>query len=212
MPCVAFVSLLAGVAVSAEVLEVARSFPDGGGYDDSWKGSGSPEEVRHQGEVILAKAERSYCCGYTFAVAMRVLGERGLLEGKSVDQVRRFQKLWYGSTDKDREVLCAYAAQELGVGREVPLEKARPGDFVQLWRASGSGHSVVLVDWVREDGRVVGMKYRSSQGSTGGIADKVEYFSDAPGRKGGIDRKRTHACRLSEASAKENSDKSPSKG
>lgn len=197
--CLLLVYLTAGAASGADVVKVARSFPDGGGYDDSWQGPGSPEEVRHRGEVILAKGERSYCCGYTFAVAMRVLKDRMLLDDKSVDQVRRFQKLWYGSTEQDREVLCAYAAKYLGVGQEVPLEKAQPGDFVQLWRTSGSGHSVVLLDWVRDEGRVIGMKYRSSQGSTDGIADKVEYFSDAPGRDSGVDRKRTHACRLNAA-------------
>ncbi|TWT88999.1 hypothetical protein Mal64_24900 [Pseudobythopirellula maris] len=195
--------LLAATAGANDVLEVARSYPDGGGYDRSWKGSGSPDEIRHAGEVILPAAENgTFCCGYTLAVAMRVAEQRGLLVGKTPDQVRRFQKLWFGSTEEDREVLCAFAAKDLGVGREVPLKEAEPGDFVQLWRTSGSGHSVVFLDWARNDnGQIVGFRYRSSQGSTDGIADKTEYLADSPGRVSGVVRERTHACRLNAAPA-----------
>ena len=35
-----------------------------------------------------------------------------------------------------------------------------PGDPVQLWRFSGSGHSVIFIDWVTDtDGTTVGLYY-----------------------------------------------------
>jgi hypothetical protein len=133
---------------------------------------------------------------------MQAAAERGLLAGKSVDAVQRFQKEWYGATEEKeiREKQCALAIERLGIGREVErLEDARPGDFVQIWRSNKSGHSVVLVDWVRDAGRIVGLKYRSSQKSTNGIGDRVEYFADAPGSDGKVDRSRTYVARLNEA-------------
>jgi len=174
-------------------------FPDGGGYDRSWKGTGSPEEVVFKGKTILAKATNgTYCCGFTFAVAMRMAQQRGLLADKSVEQVQRFQKEWFGATPESREKQCVVAAADLGIGREVMLKDARPGDFIQFWRASGTGHSVVLLRPIRRDGKLVGIEYRSSQGSTNGIGNRTEHFSDAD-PKGALLRARTYACRLNPA-------------
>jgi len=177
-------------------LDAIAAFPDGGGYDTSWKGSGLPEDIVFGGRTILAKgANGTYCCGFTFAVAMRLAESRGLLAGKSVEQVQRFQREWYGATPESREKQCALAAANLGIGREVPLEEARSGDFIQFWRASGTGHSVVLLRPIRRDGRLVGLEYRSSQGSTNGIGNRIEHFADAD-PKGTLLRDRTYACRL----------------
>ena len=177
-------------------LDAIAAFPEGGGYDKSWKGSGSPEDIVFQGRTILAKgANGTYCCGFTFAVAMRIAASRGLLADKTVEQVRRFQREWYGATPASREKQCALAAADLGIGREVPLDEARPGDFIQFWRASGTGHSVVLLRPIRRDGRLVGLEYRSSQGSTDGIGNRIEHFADAD-PEGAILRDRTYVCRL----------------
>jgi hypothetical protein len=193
-----------GAAYAAKpqaVLEIARSF-EGGGY--VWEsGSGAPRAITHDGETILKAQEKgTYCSGFTFSVAMQAAAERGLLKGKSVEDVRWFQKEWYGATeDKDaREKQCALAVQRLGIGREVKrLEDARPGDFVQIWRTNKSGHSVVLIDWIRQDEQIVGIRYRSSQKSTDGVGDRVEYFADAAGRGGKVDRSRTYVARLHQA-------------
>lgn len=191
----------------ADVLRVAGGFADGGGYNTQWAGSGCPDEVRHAGERVLARATGgTYCSGFTFAVAMAVAERRGLLAGKDVAQVRAFQKDWYGATPAGRETQCAYAMERLGIGRAVPLTDARPGDFVQLWRVPGptgkvSGHSVVLVDWVVEGGRRVGLVYRSSQASTAGVGTATERFADAAVNPGRVDRARTYAGRLAEAAA-----------
>lgn len=195
-PLLALLLPLAGCARQEPPLD-ALAFADGGGYDKSWKGSGSPEEIVFKGTTILPRATNgTHCCGFMFAVAMRVAMSRGLLADKSVEQVRRFQREWFGATPASREKQCACAAANLGIGREVPLEHARPGDFAQLWRANGSGHSVVLLRPLRRDGKLVGLEYRSSQGSTNGIGNRIEHFADAE-PTGTLLRARTYACRLS---------------
>lgn len=193
--CVAMWSV-GTVAIGAEknVVKIARSFQDGGGYE--WKGSGVPEEIRFEGERILPKGDATYCSGFTFAVVMRAAAERGLLKGKSVEQVRAFQKDWYGATKESGETQCAYAMEKLGVGKQVEPTRARPGDFLQIWRTNKSGHSVVFLEWVKEGKRPIGVKYRSTQTATDGIGDRVEYFADVPGKGGKVDRERIYFARL----------------
>ncbi len=180
-----------------DILAAAQAIPDGGSY--VWtNGSGVPRDIHYDGELILKAQEKgTYCSGFTFCVAMEAAQERGLLKGKTAEAVRQFQKEWYGSTKEAAERQCALAVEHLGIGREVKsLADAQPGDFMQIWRTNKTGHSVLFLDWVREGEQVVGIKYRSSQKSTDGVGDRVEYFADAPGHGGKVDRKRTYVARL----------------
>ena len=203
-----FLAIANHAAIHAEepakdILAAARAIPDGGSY--VWtNGSGVPRDIRHDGEVILKAQEKgTYCSGFTFCVAMEAAQERGLLQGKTADEVRQFQKEWYGSTKEAAERQCALAVEHLGIGREVKsLADAQPGDFMQIWRTNKTGHSVLFLDWVREGDQVVGIKYRSSQKLTDGVGDRVEYFADAKGHDGKVDRRRTYAARLDESPAK----------
>jgi hypothetical protein len=184
----------AGVDVEA----VARSFPDGGGYNVKWGGSGTVEEIRFKDARILAKGtDGTYCCGFTFNVVMKAAGEAGLLKHKTVEQIKRFQKEWYGAvTEPDvRERQCAVAMERLGIGRQISADEAHSGDFLQFWRTK-SGHSVVFLKWALRDGKRVGFTYRSSQGSTDGVGDKTEYFADSGVEKGEVDPKRMYFGRL----------------
>jgi hypothetical protein len=194
---IALISSLASAKEPRTVLEVARSYKDGGGY--VWEGgSGVPREIKLNGQTVLpAQKKGTYCSGFTFSVAMEAAAERGLLKNKKLEVVRQFQKEWYGVPKDAAETQCALAVERLGVGKRVKnLEDARPGDFVQLWRINKSGHSAVLFDLVRDGGKIVGLKYRSSQKSTNGIGDRTEYFADAPGKDGKLDRKRIYVARL----------------
>jgi hypothetical protein len=181
------------------VLRAAYSFDDGGGYNTKWAGSGTPIEVRFDNTRILAKGTAgTYCCGYTFAVVMRAAADAKLLEGKSVEQVKRFQKEWYGAVSEPdiREKQCAVAMTPLGIGHEVSADDARPGDFLQFWRTK-SGHSVIFLGWEERDEKRIGFKYRSSQGSTNGIGDTSEFFKDGGVEGGEVDRNRLYFGRLS---------------
>ena len=201
---IGFVPLVTSVGATdfsgpnADVLKIAYSFKDGGYYNKTWKGSGAPEEISFKGERILPTNEGgTYCCGYTFAVVMRAAEARGLLKDKTPEQIRKFQKEWYGATDADKEKLVGFAAKNLAIGREIASNEAKPGDFCQFWRGK-SGHSVVFLSWIEEDGEKIGMHYRSSQGATDGIGDRTEYFKAIHGQKDPLNRERTYFCRLNQ--------------
>ena len=190
------------------VLEIAREFPAGGGYNTAWKGSGCPEAVAVNGTALLAKGTGgTYCSGFTFAVAARAAAARGLFQGVSPERLKRFQKEWYGAVPETAEKQCVTALENLGIGAAVALDSAEPGDFIQLWRVPkpgatrGSGHSVVLVRLVVENGKAAGIEYLSSQQSTDGIGVRIERFADAAANPGGVDRARTHAGRLKSRTA-----------
>jgi hypothetical protein len=178
-----------------DVLRIARSYKDGGKYN--WNGSGTPDAIVFSGQTILPKGEGTYCSGFTFTVAMRAAVERGLLTNKKVDQIQKFQREWYGATKRTAEVQAGLAMKNLGIGRSVKFDYAQPGDFLQLWRTKkNSGHSVVFLGWIIEKGKKIGVRYRSTQESTNGIGDRVEYFSDASGHEGEVVRNRTYFARL----------------
>lgn len=192
---------VATTAPASDVLDIAYSIPDGGGYDRTWSSTGPPEAIFHQGELLLAASEGgTYCCGYTFCVAVKTLAQRGLLAERSINELKEFKRLWYGDPEQEDRTLVVLAAETLGFGHAVPLDDAQPGDFVQLWRTNGSGHSVIFLDWaIDEGGHRVGFRYRSSQGSTNGVGDATEYFADAQGVTGGrVLRDQTYVCRLAE--------------
>lgn len=183
-------------SAASDVVEIAREFKDGGGY--KWKGSGVPQEIQFKGERILPKGEATYCSGFTFAVVMKTAEKRGLLRDKSVEQVRAFQKEWYGATKESGETQCVLAVERLGIGKSIAVEKAKAGDFLQLWRTNKSGHSVVFLEWVKDGKQPIGLKYRSTQTSTDGIGDRIEHFAGVPGEDGKVDAKRMYFCRLND--------------
>jgi hypothetical protein len=125
---------------------------------------------------------------------MRTAEQNHLLKEKTPEQIRVFQKEWYGATG-DTEKQAGPAMENLSIGKVVPFEQARAGDFVQFWRGK-SGHSAVFLKWIEEGGKKIGFQYRSTQKSTDGIGDKIEYFNDAPNKKGEVVRERTYFARL----------------
>jgi len=188
--------------LARKTLEAALSLPREGGYDSAWGSSGVPIDIAHAGEKVLSRSTKgTYCCGFTFAAAMQTLHGASLLDGRSVAQVRSFQKTWYGATRESAERQCADAVRELAVGREVTHAEALAGDFAQLWRvgAKQSGHSVLFLGWITLGEERVGLHYLSSQGSTRGIGFTAELFADSGLPGGKVDRNRLYFARLGPA-------------
>jgi cell wall-associated NlpC family hydrolase len=149
-------------AAEPGTLRIAKSYPNGGKYN--WAGSGTPHEILFKGERILPKGTNgTYCSGFTFTVVMRTAEQNGLLKEKTADEIRRFQKEWYGATG-DTEKQAGPAMENLGIGKSIPFDQARAGDFVQFWRGK-SGHSAVFLKWIEEGGKKIGFQYRSTQKS-----------------------------------------------
>ena len=103
-----------------------------------------------------------------------------------------FRKLWYGVTDGERLIARAVVDYNLGIAI-TDMEDVQEGDPLQFWRRSGSGHSVLFVNWIRDEGAtILGLRYWSAQSSTNGIGYGAEYF----GETSGINRDRFYPARL----------------
>lgn len=194
----------AGCATPAEdpnavVLDLLRAYPTDGSFGYYWPRAdagkdaawdGTTEEIQYRGEPLTMgdPARRSYCCGLTYEVFLKALlrlhGPD--IPGVSADHLRETRRRWYGDSKQapERRRLAAFALESMGFGRAVAsFEDARPGDFVQFWRASGSGHSAVFLDWTREKGHITGLRYWSSQKSTDGIGTAMERIGGKDGIK-----------------------------
>lgn len=139
-------------------------------------------------DKILLKAhpsgnKASHCVGITFEVFFKAMQKRnkklGLspddFNGLSWEQLYDFAMLWYAAKPKTHLV---DALEKYGLGKRITkFENAKPGDFMQFYRENLTGHTVVFLEWVKDEGKIVGFKYWSSQESTKGISYKTEYFN-----------------------------------
>ena len=177
-----------------DIITIANKF-SGGGYQ--WGGvSGVCIPLYHNGKLIRSYDEGgpSHCCGFTLSVAFIAATNRGLLDDKTENQVKQFSKDWYGAGGVNGK-LCVQALENIGIGYEVSLEESTEGDFCQIWRTNGSGHSVIFLSHIYNDsGEIVGINYRSSQKSTDGIGNRKEYFSDSG--RGKMSREYTYFGRM----------------
>ncbi len=194
------------------VLAVLRSYPTDGTHRYYWprgkdgRGWGGNARDLHYRGKLVAKGDpkgRGYCCGLTFEVFVQAYERAckarkqpflipGVADGKAL---LRLRGLWFGS-DGNRKTLARTIEQEK-LGRLIPkFEDVRPGDFVQLWRRSGSGHSVIFLSWLRKKQKIVGLRYWSTQTSTKGIGERVEYFATGPKDKRGVDPKQLYIARV----------------
>ena len=179
------------------VLRLVSAYPTDGSYPYRWEKNeydiynGVTEDLIYQGKV-LAKAHPngsrcSNCCGLTFEIFFRSMRLRNLQEGldandfngMSWDDLFNMMLIWFvvGKGDSPREAICYY-----GLGDAIKdWEDARPGDFMDISRNNGSGHSVIFIKWLRdESGRITGLRYFSS--NSRGVGYLEEYFSDTGGK------------------------------
>jgi acetolactate decarboxylase len=190
------------------VLEVLARYPTDGTHRYWWprgeeaKGwMGCTKDLVYDGK-LLSRGDpegRAYCCGLTFEVfleAWRLACERAgrpfRIGDLDLEAVRRLQRQWFGSAEDKTCLRTALVDNRLG-RRLDKWQDAEPGDFVQLWRENGSGHSVVFLSWLREQGAIVGLEYWSTQPATNGIGKAIERF-DGPGRKRLL-REQVYLCR-----------------
>lgn len=190
------------------VLEALSRYPTNGTHTYHWPKTGgwtgNTKDLVYGTELLAAGDPdgRCYCCGLTFEVfldAWRLWTQRRGRPWQIVDydlgRVRRLQRQWFGSAADKTCVRTALVDNGLGIQIE-DLDDARSGDFVQLWRANGSGHSVVFLGWERgESGAIEGIRYWSTQGSTQGIGERVESFLESAGERRVL-REQLYVCRV----------------
>lgn len=178
-------------------LQVAKMFePLAFGKYEWAGGSGMPIDIKLKSEspIFTKMANGStYCTGFTFSVAFTCALNRGLLEDFTDNDVKKMHSIWNQGDADIKPKLCVDAISKpispnlKALGKEVSLQDCEANDFCQIWRTSGSGHSVIVMDKVIKDGKIVGIKYFSSNGkvnpNTGrtGVGENTEYFSDSGG-------------------------------
>jgi len=175
--------------MSTVLWDIAQTYPTDGTHDYYWPTSGgwagTTQDIWYRDEQVAEgdPEGRCYCVGLTWEVYMQAFeqleeetGGDGTLNGLTVDELYSFRTDFYV-----RELLgsgVVEALENYGLGEEVTdWEDAQPGDIMQLWRYSSSGHSVLFESWERDlDGTIVGVNYWSTQTSTNGIGANTEYF------------------------------------
>lgn len=194
---------------SIDSLANARAFEPLAFGSYKWNsGGGLPIDVyfKSPDPVFKKTADGStYCTGYTFAVGFVTALNRGLLNDFTDKDIVKMQVVWNDGIAKNYPKLCVdaiakpLASNLTALGKEVSLEQTKAGDFCQIWRTKGSGHSVIVVETIKKDNKIVGLKYYSSNGTVNpttkrtGAGENTEYFSDSGGT---MLRKNTYYARL----------------
>ncbi|MCP4809527.1 MAG: hypothetical protein GY913_07480 [Proteobacteria bacterium] len=177
------------------VLDLVDSYPQDGSFEYYWPQSGSwsggTRDVWYQDELVGSGGGYSacYCSGITWEVYLRAWQEWAAQNGEDADDLNGVSADDIWDMRRDWYVRDLYgpgpsvAMENYGVGTEVTsFDDWEPGDFVQFWRTSGSGHTAVFMGWVTDDdGNRLGMDYVSCQGSTDGYSINDEYFGSHSG-------------------------------
>jgi len=194
--------------LNEHILRIIRQYPTDGTHKYSWTGGydGGTKDMFLAGEKVMRGNSNAdtYCCGLTLEVFLKTykdwLQDSGIEESSaplSAADWKEFKRLWF-VVDLSGPGPSA-ALEEYEIGESIDPKEAVPGDFLQIWRTPNnkgkvSGHSVIFLDWVRSEdsGKPIGIRYWSTQTSTNGIGENVEYF----GPFGGMSTDTTYFSRL----------------
>ena len=150
----------------------------GKGYKWPANIDGSIGDVLYKGKRILKgnPDDFTYCCGITLQAYLMACDAVGKDLGTPED-VMNIRRTWFIAQNVKQPVYMNPGPLDaLGAnGRAVKLLEAEPGDLIQLWRKSGSGHSVIFINTYTENGYRA-LKYWSTQKGTNGIGYRTEYF------------------------------------
>jgi hypothetical protein len=193
-------------ALNPYVLKVISAYPLDGSYP--YHACNNPQEYDIYNGVtqdqwfkgmVVAKAypdgsRCSYCCGFTFEVFVRAMKLRNIqkglepddFNGMSFNDLFNLLQIWYieGKGDSEQRGIVAY-----GLGRAITnFDEVRSGDFLSYSSAPSGGHSVIFIDWLRdEQNQIIGLKYFSSNlGGSKGVGYGSGKFSDVSHSHGPI--------------------------
>ncbi|MDO9535898.1 MAG: hypothetical protein Q7J85_11355 [Bacillota bacterium] len=186
------------------VLDIIKTYQIGkGSYpyllnNDYLNYNGVTSTLSYKGKVLLrahpSGSRASHCVGITFEVFFKAMQERNRqlgispenFNGMSWDNLFDLGLYWFVASGSKSTNNIVLAVEKYGIGKGIHrLEDARPGDFIDFNRVNGTGHTVVFLNWIKDGDRIIGFRYWSSQGSTGGINYNEEYFN-LPGKKGNV--------------------------
>ena len=175
-----------------KAIDVVQSHAmDGGGYFTGMTATPTESPIGYELRLFdkpLLNPPRttSYCSGSTYGVFIEALnrifpeGNKKLSEDRyeslrmqELDGGRREDRIKYWGKWNDDGWGSQYAlVQYSGMGEDIPPERARPGDFMNIAWTFGNGHSVVFLGWIMKENQL-GLVYWASQKSTNGFGDVV---------------------------------------
>lgn len=176
------------------VLQIIKSYSTGN-YpyllnEDYQNYSGVTTNIVYRGQTLLkahmSGNRASHCVGITFEVFFKAMQERNKRLGKdkddfnsmTADDMKDFIRTWYVAKGEKKYSNCAAAIVNYGLGKRIKkLWDAKPGDFIDISRENNTGHTAIFINWLTDKGRIIGVRYWSSQESTNGIGYKDEYFN-----------------------------------
>jgi len=177
------------------VIDLVEAYPKDGTYTFYWPSSGgwsgSTRDLYYRDQKVADHGGHSacYCSGITFEWYLRAWQEWATTTGADVEDLNgigstdiwQFRRDWYVRELKGPGPTAAM--ENYGVGTDVgSFDNWQRGDFVQLWRNNGSGHTVVFWGWILdEENNIIGMKYASCQNATDGLGISEEYFGSFSG-------------------------------
>lgn len=193
-PAIAFRAFMAPYGLNHAVQAHTQTYPADGTYPYEWTGNGVTQNLYYLGGLVISVSNplSTYCSGITYETFLltnvNYRAQWGLppaIGTMNLTQMRAFRRLWYGATgvpDED-ERQSALAIERHGLGFILTdREDARPGDFIQFWRHSGSGHNCVFQSWRRDgQGQINGLRYFSAQSGTNGPGLWTETVSASSG-------------------------------
>lgn len=162
------------------ILDIIKQYPIDGTHGYHWVNGfdGCTEDIHYEGRLIMKANDlkQTYCCGLTFETFLKAAFKKGLKLGSAQDVIT-MKRHWFCATGK-HEKATDYkgpvdALVPIGLATEVTRQEAKAGDYAQIWRKSGSGHSVVLTDII-----ITNVDYWSTQPSTNGIGYRKEFFEE----------------------------------
>jgi hypothetical protein len=184
-----------------QILIDTSTFPEKCGYQ--WKGFSIPKFQENMNHLLASAPPSVKCAGYAnmctsasylaFLLKLRKLKEGGRIlpeQLQTAASIRSTQWVSWNSRTLPGEAISKMKdvdGMPLGVSKSLSrvdlphAEWPKPGDFVQLWRRSGSGHSFVFEGYLRDvKGNSIGLCYWTANlpvGSNGGYGRMCEPLS-----------------------------------
>jgi hypothetical protein len=148
---------------------------------------GVTQDLLYQGAKIASgdAEKRSHCSGLMYEVYLRACEafatqrygtQRYRLADLDTKTLKNFRLDFFGVSGNRRTMVDALTKRGLGTKVE-SLAAAQPGDLVQFWRNSGTGHSVVFLGLAvdEKDTERRGIRYWSVQ-RLNGVAENEEWI------------------------------------
>jgi hypothetical protein len=177
------------------ILSDVSTFPEKCGYQ--WQGFSIQKFEANMKYLLNSEPPSVKCAGFpnmctsasylAFLMKLRKLKEAGRIQPEQLQtaaSIRSTQWISWNARTLPGEAISKMKdvdGKPLGVSKSLSRqdlpqkEWPKPGDFVQLWRKSGSGHSFVFEGYLKDkDGRSIALCYWTANPPTGGFGRMCE--------------------------------------